>query len=259
MKFNFGIWNNSYLLRKFGIKRVDRGRQTCVQTPCEDNKAELKSVTPWLERITKGWRSKRQPYGSNLTVTDCFYSKFSCLTSPPTHTASYNTGPTLLWNNTAPTLHPTGLGQHCCPAILRHTTMRQHCFPAILRQHRGQHRVLQHCTANTTFVQHCTKTAFYSTAQSLLSNNTAPTLLSNNTAYYNTAPTQLPTTLHYDNTAPTLLPTTMHPRCTIPQGAIKRGRDGEFWNVLQGKQNKGSLHKATRIKVSSRTHDKMKR
>ena len=109
-----------------------------------------------------------------MTVTDCFYSKFSCLTSPPTHTASYNTGPTLLWNNTAPTLHPTRLRQHCCPAILRHTKMRQHCFQAILRQHRGQHRVLQHCTANTTFVQHCTKTAFYSTAQSLLSNNTAP-------------------------------------------------------------------------------------
>ena len=38
--------------------------------------------------------------------------------------------------------------------------MRQHCFPAILRQHRGQHRVLQHCTANTTFVQHCTKLLF---------------------------------------------------------------------------------------------------
>ena len=94
-----------------------------------------------------------------MTFIDSFDAKFSSLTSPLTRTASYNTGPTLLSNNTAPTLRPTTLRQHCCPAILRHTTPRQHCFP-----------------------QHCAKTAFYSTAQSLLSNNTAPTLLSNNTA-----------------------------------------------------------------------------
>ena len=48
--FNFGIWNNSYLSQKFGIKRVDLG-QTCVQTPCEDSKAEVRSVTPLLKRI----------------------------------------------------------------------------------------------------------------------------------------------------------------------------------------------------------------
>ena len=147
-----------------------------------------------------------------MTFIDSFDAKFSSLTSPLTRTASYNTGPTLLSNNTAPTLRPTTLRQHCCPAILRHTTMRQHCFPGILRQHRGQHRVLQHCTANTTFVQHCTKTAFYSTAQSLLSNNTAPTLLSNNTA-----PTLLITILRQHSFLQHYITTILRQHCFLQQ------------------------------------------